>query len=52
MIESGRIRSAETGALRGDDACYQLFERPTARHVFAFVRQASLPPGAEGETAP
>jgi Domain of unknown function (DUF4388) len=48
LIESGRIRSAESGALRGDDAAYQLFERPGGGS-FAFVKQSSLPPRAEGE---
>jgi len=48
VIESGRIRSAEIGALRGDDAAYQLFERPSGVS-FAFVKQSGLPPHAEGE---
>jgi len=48
LIESGRIRSAESGALRGDDAAYQLFERPGGG-TFAFVKQTNLPPRAEGE---
>ncbi len=48
VLENGRIRSAETGSLRGDDACYQLFERPTGG-TFSFVRQATLPPAREGE---
>jgi hypothetical protein len=50
VLENGRIRSAETGSIRGDDACYQLFERPTGG-TFSFVRQASVPPGREGEEA-
>ena len=49
LLENGRIRSSETGILRGDDACYQLFERPTGG-TFAFVRQA-LPPATGGEAA-
>jgi hypothetical protein len=48
VLENGRIRSSEMGILRGDDACYQLFERPTGG-TFSFVRQASLPPAREGE---
>ena len=48
VIESGRIRSAEIGALRGDDAAYQLFERPGGGS-FAFVKQSSLPPRTEAE---
>ncbi len=50
LLENGRIRSSETGILRGDDACYQLFERPTGG-TFAFVRQAALPPARDGEPA-
>jgi Domain of unknown function (DUF4388) len=48
LIESGRIRSAESGALRGDEAAYQFFERPGGG-TFAFVKHASLPPRAESE---
>ncbi|MEO8587484.1 MAG: DUF4388 domain-containing protein [Acidobacteriota bacterium] len=48
VIESGRIRSAEIGALRGDDAAYQLFERPVGGS-FAFVKQSNLEPRAETE---
>ena len=48
VIETGRIRSVESGALRGDEAAYQLFERPGGGS-FAFVKQSSLPPHAEGE---
>ncbi|HVO50667.1 MAG TPA: DUF4388 domain-containing protein [Thermoanaerobaculia bacterium] len=48
VLENGLIRSAETGILRGDDACYQLFERPTGG-TFSFVRQTSLPPARAGE---
>ncbi|MCM3876932.1 MAG: DUF4388 domain-containing protein, partial [Thermoanaerobaculia bacterium] len=48
LIESGRIRSVESGALRGDDAAYQLFERPGGG-TFAFVKQASQPSRAEDE---
>jgi hypothetical protein len=39
-LENGRIRSAETGILRNDDACYQLFERP-AGGTFSFVRHGA-----------
>lgn len=48
VLEGGRIRSAENGALRGDDACYQFFEHPIGG-TFAFVRQASLPPARDAE---
>jgi hypothetical protein len=48
VIDAGRIRSVECGPLRGNDAVYQLFERPDVG-TFAFVKQASLPPQAEGE---
>ena len=48
LLESGRIRAAECGALSGDEACYQLFERPGGA-TFAFVRQAASAPRGEGE---
>lgn len=48
VLENGRVRTAEMGALRGDDACYQLFERPMGG-TFSFVRQAALPPAPGGE---
>jgi hypothetical protein len=48
-LENGRIHTAEAGALRGDDACFQLFERPTSG-TFSFVRQPALPPLREGES--
>jgi hypothetical protein len=48
LLESGRIRAAESGALRGDEACYQLFERPGGA-TFAFVRQTGLGPRGEDE---
>jgi hypothetical protein len=48
LLESGRIRAAENGALRGDEACYQLFERPGGA-TFAFVRQTGLAPRGEDE---
>ncbi len=48
VLENGRIRAAETGALRGDDACYQLFERPMGG-TFSFVRQPAQPPSQGGE---
>jgi hypothetical protein len=47
-LERGRIRSADAGNLRGDDACYQLFERPMGG-TFSFVREAALPPARDGE---
>jgi hypothetical protein len=48
FLDSGRIRAAENGALRGDDAYCQLFERPGGG-TFSFVRQAALAPRAEGD---
>ncbi len=48
LLESGRIRAAESGALRGEDACCQLFERP-AGGTFSFARQTVLAPRAEGD---
>lgn len=50
VLEQGRIRAAEVGALRGDDACYQLFERPMGG-TFSFSRQPALPPVPGGEPA-
>lgn len=49
LLESGKIRSAEAFGLKGDDACFQLFERPTGG-TFSFVRQPALPPLREGES--
>jgi hypothetical protein len=49
LLETGKIRSAEAFGLKGDDACFQLFERPTGG-TFAFVRQPALPPLREGES--
>jgi len=49
LLESGKIRSAEAFGLKGDDACFQLFERPTGG-TFSFVRQPVLPPLREGES--
>jgi hypothetical protein len=48
LLESGRIRTADHGALRGDEACYQLFERPGGA-TFAFVRQTGLAPRGKDE---
>lgn len=49
-LEHGRVRAAEAGGLRGDDACYQLFERPIGG-TFSFVRQSAVPPGKDAEPA-
>jgi hypothetical protein len=49
VLENGKIRTAEAFGLKGDDACYQLFERPTGG-TFSFVRQAALPPLRDGES--
>jgi uncharacterized protein DUF4388 len=51
LLESGRIRAAECGALRGDEACCQLFERPGGA-TFEFVRQSDLAPRTEAEAPP
>jgi hypothetical protein len=47
-LDHGRIRAAEVGSLRGDDACYQLFERPIGG-TFSFVRQPAPTPARDGE---
>jgi hypothetical protein len=47
-LDHGRIRAAEVGAIRGDDACYQLFERPIGG-TFSFVRQTVPAPARKGE---
>ncbi|MGE5345659.1 MAG: DUF4388 domain-containing protein, partial [Acidithiobacillales bacterium] len=46
-LEGGKVRGAQTGILKGDDACYQFFERPFPG-TFAFTKQA-LPPRKEGD---
>ncbi len=51
VLENGLIRSGEAGSLRGDDACFQLFERPTGG-TFSFVRQETLPPARDGDAPP
>jgi hypothetical protein len=48
FLESGKIRAAECGALQGDDACFQLFERPGGG-TFSFVRQTVPATRAEGD---
>jgi hypothetical protein len=50
-LEKGKIRGAEVGVLQGDDACYQLFEKPVAG-TFSFVKTADIPPRHEGDPPP
>jgi hypothetical protein len=49
-IERGKVRGAQAGLLKGDDACYQFFERPFPG-TFAFVKQ-DLPPRRETDPPP
>ena len=49
-IERGRIRGAQVGLIKGDDACYQFFERPFPG-TFSFVKQ-ELPPRRETDPHP
>ena len=46
-MEKGKVRGAQFGILKGDDACYQFFERPFPG-TFAFTKQ-DLPPRKEGD---
>ena len=46
-MDHGKVRGAQVGILKGDDACYQFFERPFPG-TFAFTKQ-DLPPRKEGE---
>jgi hypothetical protein len=41
LFERGRLRGASYGGIRGEDACYQLFERPFPG-TFAFVSRQDL----------
>ncbi len=41
-MEHGRVRAAQFGILKGDDACYQFFERPFPG-TFAFTKQETAP---------
>ncbi len=47
-LEKGRIRSCQAGTLQGEDACYQLLERPVTG-TFTFARLKELPPRREKE---
>lgn len=47
LMEHGKVRGAQVGLLKGDDACYQFFERPFPG-TFAFTKQ-ELPPRKEGD---
>ncbi|MFI5179941.1 MAG: DUF4388 domain-containing protein [Thermoanaerobaculia bacterium] len=49
-MEHGRIRGAQVGILKGDDACYQFFERPFPG-TFAFTKQ-EIPPRKETDPPP
>lgn len=46
-MDRGKVRGAQTGILKGEDACYQLFERPFPG-TFAFTKQG-LPQRKEGD---
>ena len=46
-MEHGKVRGAQVGILKGDDACYQFFERPFPG-TFAFTKQ-DIPPRKEGD---
>jgi hypothetical protein len=46
-LDHGKVRGAQTGILKGDDACYQFFERPFPG-TFAFTKQ-ELPPRKDGD---
>ncbi|HQR44633.1 MAG TPA: DUF4388 domain-containing protein [Thermoanaerobaculia bacterium] len=46
-MEQGKVRGAQIGILKGDDACYQFFERPFPG-TFAFTKQ-DLPPRREAD---
>jgi hypothetical protein len=50
-LERGKIRGCQVGVLRGDDACYQLFERPIPG-TFAFTKNIDLPPRKESDPPP
>jgi hypothetical protein len=41
LFEHGRLRGANYGTIRGEDACYQLFEKPFPG-TFAFVSRTDL----------
>lgn len=45
LLEGGRFRGGQYGAIEGRDAVYQLFERPFPG-TFAFVSRRELPAGA------
>ena len=46
-LDRGKVRGAQIGILKGDDACYQFFERPFPG-TFAFTKQ-ELPARKEGD---
>ncbi len=49
-LERGMVRGAQVGQIKGDDACYQVFERPFPG-TFSFVKQ-ELPPRRESDPPP
>jgi hypothetical protein len=49
-MEHGKVRGAQVGILKGDDACYQFFERPFPG-TFAFTKQ-EIPPRKESDPPP
>lgn len=49
-MEHGKVRGAQIGILKGDDACYQFFERPFPG-TFAFTTQ-EIPPRKETDPPP
>ena len=49
-VERGKVRGAQVGLIKGDDACYQFFERPFPG-TFSFVKQ-ELPPRRETDPPP
>lgn len=49
-LEKGKVRGAQVGQVKGDDACYQFFERPFPG-TFAFVKQ-ELPPRRDTDPPP
>jgi hypothetical protein len=49
-LEKGKVRTAQIGLVKGDDACYQFFERPFPG-TFSFVKQ-DLPPRRDTDPPP
>jgi len=51
LLESGKLRTAMVGALRGEDAVYQLFEKPVAGS-FTLKSHRNETSGASGDAKP